>query len=580
MHLRRYVFSSLALLLAQVLVAGLVFAAMNESSRRASPRTEPDAHAASDGSRTAPARTASGPRRTAAAPPASGTRTRPTKSYAFYVGRNLTEDGNVLLGGTGEEPSSHWLDLVPHQQHAPGEKVTVGVTPKASIPGKLTEIPQVDETYKYITMRYSEYSGFPSPLTNGGLNEHQVAIRDVWSPSREELVTMTPQPQTGPNYSDLARLALQRAKTAREAVEVIGGLIDEYGYSTYGGNTHIVADAHEGWVIKELAGGRGLWVAERLGPDEIRVSYPGYIGDIPRNYQESPDHMGSDNLISFAAEQGWYDRNSGESFNVHEIYGDQDLNLKKGPKLLAPKEVEQELKELAPVSADEMMAMVRDPRIADDEAGYGQVAQLRADLPHPEILSTLWVAPTGSVTAPFIPWHIGVSRVPPEYRMHRYLTKDSAPTFLDNDFQAQEATKFAGRVFKRLMYYTCARPEKFLPEVTSTLEAFEENMLTEQRSVEDTARTLISSGKPDQAREYLTYYSNTQATKGLELGSALVSSLDARTKVLGKIGEPQGNDINRSYAEGQKDSVDCLADRDPDVAGENDALPDYARKPK
>ncbi len=502
---------------------------------------------------------------------------RPTKSYAFYVGSNRTESGHVLLGGTGEEPSSHWLEIVPHRTHPPGATVTVGVTPEADIPGKLTRIPQVEETYKYITMRYSEYAGFPAPLTNGGLNEHQVAIRDVWSPSRDELVAMTPEPQTGPNYSDLARLALQRARTAREAVEVIGGLIDKYGYSTYGGNTHIVADPNEGWVIKELAGGQGLWVAERLGPDEIRVAYPGYIGNIPTNYQESPNHMGSDNLISFAEKQGWYEPTLGDPFNVHEVYGAQDMNLAKGPKLLSPKEVEAELDELAPVSLDDMMTMVRDPRIADDEAGYGQVAQLRADLPHPEIMSTLWVAPTGSITAPFIPWHMGVSRVPPEYRMHRYLTKDSASTFLDSDFQLQEATRFAGRVFKRLMYYTCARPKTFLPEVTRTLEAFEKQMIDEQPSVERTALTLIGAGRADQAREYLTDYSNTQADQGLELGSALVSSLEARVEALGPIEEPRGNDINRSYEEGEEDSVDCLPERDPDVAGENDGLPDYAR---
>lgn len=499
----------------------------------------------------------------------------PTKSYAFYVGKNRSESGHVLLGGTGEEPSSHWLDIVPHQQHTPDETITVGVTPEASIPGKLMEIPQVDETQKYITMNYSEYAGFPPPLTNGGLNESQVAIRDVWSPSRPELVEMTPTPQTGPNYSDLARIALERAQTAREAVEVIGGLIDKYGYSTYGGNTHIIADPNEGWIVKEMAGGKGLWVAERLGPNEIRVAYPGYIEEIPQNYQEHPDYMGSDNLISFAVKKGWYDPDSGKPFNVHEVYGDK-TNLKKGPKLLAPKEVEQLLEKRAPVDIDEMMTMVRDPRIADDEAGYGQVAQLRADLPHPSLMATLWVAPTGSITAPFVPWHMGVRKVPPEFRMHRYLTKDSAPTFLDNDFQLQEATQFAGRTFKRLMYYTCAHPKWFLNEVTTALESFEGQMLAEQRSVEDTALTLIAASKEDSARKYLTYYSNTQAMEGLDLGNALVTSIDARTQVLYEIDEPKGIDINRSYEDGDKDSVDCLLHRDGDIASEDDDLPEYA----
>ena len=95
---------------------------------------------------------------------------------------------------------------------------------------------------------------------------------------------------------------------------------------------------------------------------------------------------------------------------------------------MSPKEVERELSNITPVTVDEMMEMVRDPRISDDEAGYGQVAHLRDTLEYQE-LGLLWVAPTGSVTAPFIPWHMGAQQAPPEYRQHRYLTKGAASTF-------------------------------------------------------------------------------------------------------------------------------------------------------
>jgi len=191
-------------------------------------------------------------------------------SYAYYVGRNLTADGSVLLAGTGEEPSSHWLEIVPRRSYPQGATVTVGATERARLPARLSEIPQVRETFRYITMNYTSYAGFPAPITNGGLNEHQVAIRDVWSPSREELAALTPEDQTGPNYSDLARLAMERASSAREAVRIMGTLIDRHGYTTYGGNSHLIADPEEGWVVIEFAGGQGLWVAERLGPDDVR----------------------------------------------------------------------------------------------------------------------------------------------------------------------------------------------------------------------------------------------------------------------------------------------------------------------
>ena len=42
-------------------------------------------------------------------------------SYGIYVGKNLTGDGSVFLAGYGDEPSSHWLEIVPAQDHAPGE---------------------------------------------------------------------------------------------------------------------------------------------------------------------------------------------------------------------------------------------------------------------------------------------------------------------------------------------------------------------------------------------------------------------------------------------------------------------------
>lgn len=170
--------------------------------------------------------------------------TRPSKSLGVYVGSDLTEDGSTLVGGFGHEPSSHWIEIVPHQQHPETATTEVGVTEDADIPGELTEIPQAEETFKYITSHYSEFAGFPMPLTNGGLNEHGVAARDIWSPSRPELVEMAEEaaPQTGPNYSDLARAAMERATSAREAVEVVGDLMDEHGYSTYGGNSHLFAD--------------------------------------------------------------------------------------------------------------------------------------------------------------------------------------------------------------------------------------------------------------------------------------------------------------------------------------------------
>ena len=458
-------------------------------------------------------------------------------SYGIYIGSNLTADNSVLLGGSGDEPSSHWLVVRPRRKHEAGATITVGVTDRANIPGELSEIPQVPETAKYLAHYYSEYEGFPAPLTNGGLNEHGVAARDIWSPSRRELIQMTKTPQRGPQYSDLSRIVMERARSAREAAEIVGALIDQYGYSTYGGNSHLFADADEGWALVEMAGSAGLWVAERLGPDDVRLFYPGYILAIPHDYAGHPDYMGSPNLISFAVEQGWYDPAAGEPFDVKKVYGEGEGRQRsfRGDTSIADFEAMIRRKAGA-VTLQDMMAFVRDPRISLDTTGYGQVAALRHD-GRPE-LRALWAAPTASVTAPFVPYFMGVEDIPAEFSRHRYLTTDEAARFQDPNYAAQEATQYAFRVFKRLLYHTAERPERFLPEVVEALAAFESRMIDELEQVTRIAVTLLEAGEDELARSYLTDYSRTRSLAALDLGNALVNSIEARTKVLYGIRPP------------------------------------------
>ncbi len=56
-------------------------------------------------------------------------------SYALYVGSDLTPDGVGYLAGYGDEPSSHWLEMVPRMTHEPGAVIEVGVTADADLPG-------------------------------------------------------------------------------------------------------------------------------------------------------------------------------------------------------------------------------------------------------------------------------------------------------------------------------------------------------------------------------------------------------------------------------------------------------------
>jgi dipeptidase len=150
-----------------------------------------------------------------------------------------------------------------------------------------------------------------------------------------------------------------------------------------------------------------VWAAERLGPDEVRVSGPGYLNPLPLDYERRPDeYLASDNFIDFAVERGWFDPNGKTAFDPQEVYAGFDPETTPGPCCLfdgrpspTTKELERELREVvAPVSLKDMLAWVRDPRWSHDRSGYGQVAQL-ADRQRSE-LEVLWVAVTGAVTTP------------------------------------------------------------------------------------------------------------------------------------------------------------------------------------
>jgi dipeptidase len=457
-------------------------------------------------------------------------------SYGLYIGKNLTADGIPYLAGYGDEPSSHWLEIVPRQRHREGATITVGVTTGADLPGLLSDIPQVEETARHIRVSYSYYKGVPAPLTNGGLNEHGVAVRDIWSTSRAELIAMTPPTQTGPNYSDLARLVLERAKTAREGVELIGALIAEHGYSDYGGNSHLIADPDEAWVVIEGSGGRKLWAAERLGADSIRASRPGFIGEIPVD-RSSPDFLHSPNLVDFAREQGWYGGSG--PFDFNRIYGDGKGRWDGVQWIEAEMRVRAQRPEK--IGLADIMWAVRTEKLTGDTAGYGQVVPLQH--PQHDALRHLWHTQTGAVAAPFVPVFIGVREVPEEYRQHRYLTAGEDSRFVDLRHarkgnpaalsqipQGIESTRSAAQVFKRLLYLIFQHETEFLPEVTATWEAVERSLRTAQPGVLRTASLLLEADEPALAADYLTYYCGTELLKALDLAETLAAALEARTR--------------------------------------------------
>lgn len=464
-------------------------------------------------------------------------------SYAIYVGRNLTNEGHAWLAGYGDEPSSHWLEIVPRTSHQPGSTFRAGVGPTADLPGLRIDVPQATETFRHIRVSYSYYKGVPAPITNGGLNEHGVAVRDVWAPSRQDLIDMTPADQKGLNYSDLARVALERALSARHGVELMGDLIALHGEASYGGNSHLLADSKEAWVVIQFAGGKGLWAAERLGPDSIRASRPGYIHEIPVNESCHPDYLYSSNLVSFAREMDWYE---GGPFDANVIYGDGKGRWEG----VAWIEDEMRTRAARPekIGLPDMIWAIRTGRLTGDSAGYGQVVPL-SDHDFSS-LRMMWHAPIGALSAPFAPLFLGQENVPPEFAKHRYLTTGEDHRFMDprrdqsfgDDIistvnQAIEGTRSAVYECKRLMYLMLQDAERFVPEVTRALEDSEARLVSDTMRVLKLAETFAANNNEAQASDVLDYFSNTELKRGLDLVMAMSASIEARLRTAGALGD-------------------------------------------
>ncbi len=106
------------------------------------------------------------------------------------------------------------------------------------------------------------------------------------------------------------------------------------------------------------------------------------------------------------------------------------------------------------------------------------------------------------------------------------------------------------------MYYTCDKPEKFLPEVTEALAAFEDRSIAEAPLVESRARKLLAAHEQEMAHEVLTAYSTQRAQDGLTLGRALLGSIEARHRLLFGFREPQESVM--SVPQTREEEVGCV----------------------
>ena len=216
----------------------------------------------------------------------------------FIVTKGASADGSVMITYTCDGEFHPHMRYYPASDHEPDEYVEIKDW-SGNVRGTVKQVPH---TYAVIYL----------------MNEHQVVIGETTFTGREECIN----PDGLLHYWWLMRLALLRAKTAREAVEVIAALVDEYGYASEGESISI-GDPDEAWLMEIIGpgpGGKGAnWVAAKI-PDGYICAHANKarIGAFPLDDKKNCLH--SDSVIDFAIEKGYYDPASGKPFNFHEAY--------------------------------------------------------------------------------------------------------------------------------------------------------------------------------------------------------------------------------------------------------------------
>ena len=151
----------------------------------------------------------------------------------------------------------------------------------------------------------------------GNINEHQVCITESTFGGRSELIDTTGVL----DYGNLIYITLQRAKTAKEAIEVMTDLVATYGYCS-SGETFSIADPNEIWIMEMIGKGPDIkgavWVAMKV-PDDCICAHANHsrISSFPMNDRDNCRY--SKDVISFAKEKGYFNGKN-KDFSFSDAY--------------------------------------------------------------------------------------------------------------------------------------------------------------------------------------------------------------------------------------------------------------------
>jgi len=471
---------------------------------------------------------------------------------SILVGRDASTDGSTMTTHTCDCGTCDWTwRHVPAADHKPGSTRKIYHVsqyktwpPSEGLKWDLykkdlagLEIPEVAHTYAY------HHGMF------GYMNEKQVAIGESTIGCQRKLQNPTPSARL--DLTMLTLLAMERAATAREAIQVIGSLAEKYGYGFHDdGEMLAIADPKEVWMFEIMPvgplwtpdGGKpgAVWCAQRVPDDEVSVCpNESRIGEI--DLEKKDFFMASPNVVSLAIDMGFYDPKSGKPFNWKKAYSPAEgsavstqgrrSRMWRFYDLVAPsKEFKPEtpnmdfpfsVKPDRKISVQDVMAMTRDKSqgtIFDPVLGirggpfqnphyykgtrlisvpnveYTTLTQCRSWLPDP-VGGIVWIALGVQDTSCYIPFYAGATEMPKSFALgdHFVFSRDSARWAFDYvDFHVQVA-------------YNAA-----IEDVKAASKEWEDGAVTRIVEIDRLAGDLYKRS-PKEAVKYVTGYSLNNA---------------------------------------------------------------------
>ncbi len=238
--------------------------------------------------------------------------TQPTDACTgIIITKGASQDGSVMITYAADSHQLYGeLYFTPAGIHKPGTLIDIHEWDTGKFLGR---IPQIGRTYQ----------------TVGNMNEYQLMITESTFGGRSELY----DPQGIMDYGSLIYIALQRAKTAREAIDVIVDLMDEHGYAS-SGESFSIADKNEAWMMEIIGKGSkivngenvykgAVWVATRI-PDGYIAAHANQARITNIDFADRENWLYSKDVISFAREMGYFEGED-KDFSFADAYAPLDF---------------------------------------------------------------------------------------------------------------------------------------------------------------------------------------------------------------------------------------------------------------